>query len=99
MTGMAAFWRRLRQRKLVQWALAYAAGAFATLQGVDIVAQQFGWPEGLQRGITLALVLGFFVPMVRARYHSRRGAQRGWGVGMVVLALVGAVGGGGRGGC
>src|SRR3546814_80426 len=58
MTGMADFWRRLRQRKLVQWALAYAAGAFALLQGVDIVAQQFGWPEGLQRGVTLALVLG-----------------------------------------
>src|SRR3546814_4129663 len=32
MTGMADFWRRLRQRKLVQWALAYAAGAFALLQ-------------------------------------------------------------------
>src|SRR3546814_15292022 len=66
MTGMADFWRRLRQRKLVQWALAYAAGAFALLQGVDIVAQQFGWPEGLQRGITLALVLGFFVTLVLA---------------------------------
>src|SRR3546814_11925220 len=76
MTGMADFWRRLRQRKLVQWALAYAAGAFALLQGVDIVAQQFGWPEGLQRGITLALVLGFFVTLVLAWYHGERGAQR-----------------------
>ncbi|HSE11069.1 MAG TPA: hypothetical protein VLB69_00415 [Rudaea sp.] len=30
----------LKQRKLVQWALAYAAAAFALLQGVDIVAQR-----------------------------------------------------------
>src|SRR3546814_11766183 len=82
MTGMADFWRRLRQRKLVQWALAYAAGAFALLQGVDIVAQQFGWPEGLQRGITLALVLGFFVTLVLAWYHGERGAQAVGGGGL-----------------
>src|SRR3546814_13857641 len=85
MTGMADFWRRLRQRKLVQWALAYAAGAFALLQGVDIVAQQFGWPEGLQRGITLALVLGFFVTLVLAWYHGERGAQRVSGAELLVL--------------
>lgn len=94
MTGMADFWRRLRQRKLVQWALAYAAGAFALLQGVDIIAQQFGWPEGLQRGITLALVLGFFVTLVLAWYHGERGAQRVSGAELLVLALLLAVGGG-----
>src|SRR3546814_19493530 len=94
MTGMADFWRRLRQRKLVQWALAYAAGAFALLQGVDIVAQQFGWPEGLQRGITLALVLGFLVTLVLAWYHGERGAQRVSGAELLVLALLLAVGGG-----
>ena len=33
---------RLRQRKIVQWALAYLAGAFALLQGVDIIGQRFG---------------------------------------------------------
>jgi hypothetical protein len=32
------FFARLKQRKLVQWAVAYAAGAFALLQGVDMVA-------------------------------------------------------------
>ncbi|MDI1251666.1 hypothetical protein [Thermomonas sp.] len=37
--------------------MAYIAAAFALLQGVDIVDQQFGWPETLQRGIMLALVL------------------------------------------
>src|SRR3546814_18007330 len=94
MTGMADFWRRLRQRKLVQWALAYAAGAFALLQGVDIVAQQFGWPEGLQRGITLALVLGFFVTLVLAWYHGERGAQTVGGGELLMLALLLAVGGG-----
>src|SRR3546814_15437972 len=98
MTGMADYWRRMKQRKLVQWALAYAAGAFALLQGVDIVAQQFGWPEGLQRGITLELVLGFFVTLVLAWYHGERGAQRVCGDAILVLALLLAAGGGVRGG-
>ena len=53
---MNEFLQRLKQRKLVQWAIAYVAAAFALLQGVDIVAQQFGWPEGGRRGITLAVV-------------------------------------------
>ena len=39
---MNEFVARLKQRKLVQWALAYAAGAFALLQGVDMVAAKFG---------------------------------------------------------
>ena len=55
---MTEFFQRLKERKLVQWALAYVAAAFALLQGLDIVAQQFGWPEGVRRGSTLALVVG-----------------------------------------
>src|SRR3546814_771335 len=60
----------------------------------DLGAQQFGWPEGLQRGITLALVLGFFVTLVLAWYHGERGAQRVSGAELLVLALLLAVGGG-----
>ena len=73
---MNEFLQRLKQRKLVQWAVAYVAAAFALLQGIDIVAQQFGWPEGVRRGTTLALFLGFFVTLVLAWYHGERGAQR-----------------------
>ena len=91
---MTELFARLRQRKIVQWALAYAAAAFALLQGVDIVAQQFGWPDGLQRGITLAMVLGFFVVLVLAWYHGERGEQKVSGTEPLILALVLAVGGG-----
>ena len=63
---MTDFIARLKRRKLVQWAVAYVAFAFALIQGVDVVAQQFGWPEGVRRGITLVLVIGFFVMFVLA---------------------------------
>jgi TolB-like protein/Flp pilus assembly protein TadD len=88
------FFQRLKQRKLVQWAIAYIGAAFALLQGIDIVAQQFGWPEGVRRGITLALVVGFFVVLVLAWYHGERGAQRVTGRELIIIGLVLALGGG-----
>ena len=33
-------WQRIRQRKLVQWALAYLAGAWLVLQLVELRAAQ-----------------------------------------------------------
>ena len=91
---MNEFFQRLKQRKLVQWAIAYVAAAFALLQGIDIVGQQFGWPESVRRGITLALVVGFFVTLVLAWYHGERGAQRVTGTELLIIGLVLAVGGG-----
>jgi TolB-like protein/Tfp pilus assembly protein PilF len=91
---MSEFLQRLKQRKLVQWAIAYVAAAFALLQGIDIVAQQFGWPEGVRRGITLALVVGFFVTLVLAWYHGERGAQRVSGTELLIIGLVLGLGGG-----
>src|SRR3954465_9964232 len=91
---MNQFIQRLKQRKLVQWSVAYVAATFALLQGIDIIAQQFGWPEGGRRGITLALVVGFFVTLVLAWYHGERGAQRVAGTELLILALILTVGGG-----
>ena len=90
---MNEFLQRLRQRKLVQWAIAYVVAAFALLQGIDIIAQQFGWPEGLRRGITLALVIGFFVALLLAWYHGERGVQKVTGPELLILAAILVIGG------
>lgn len=92
---MNEFLQRLKDRKLVQWAIAYVAAAFALIQGIDVVAQQFGWPEGVRRGITLALVVGFFITLVLAWYHGERGAQRVSGTELIILAVLLALGGAG----
>ena len=91
---MNEFFRRLKQRKLVQWTLAYVAAAFALLQGIDIVAQRFGWPEQTMRLVIIALSVGFFVTLVLAWYHGERGAQRVTGTELLILALLLAIGGG-----
>ena len=90
---MKQFFEGLKQRKLVQWAIAYVAAAFALLQGIDVIAQQFEWPESIRRGITLALVVGFFVTLVLAWYHGERGAQRVSGTELLILALLLSLGG------
>jgi len=90
---MDEFLQRLRERKLVQWALAYGAGAFALLQGADIVGHQFDWPEGVQRGITIALAIGFFVTVVVAWYHGEKGSQRVGSTELLIIALVLVTGG------
>jgi len=91
---MNEFFRRLKQRKLVQWTLAYVAAAFALLQGIDIVAQRFGWPEQTMRFVIIVLSVGLFVTLVLAWYHGERGAQRVTGTELLILALLLAIGGG-----
>jgi TolB-like protein len=91
---MDDFLRRLRERKLVQWSLAYLAAAFALIQVLDIVAQRFGWPEQTERLVIVALSVGFFVTLVLAWYHGERGAQRVGGTELLILALLLAIGGG-----
>lgn len=91
---MSQFFQRLKQRKLVQWALAYGAAAFALLQGIDIVAQRFGWPGQTMRLVIVALSVGFFVTLVLAWYHGERGAQRVGGTELLILTLLLALGGG-----
>jgi TolB-like protein len=91
---MTEFIARLKQRKLVQGAIAYVAFAFALLQGVDIVAQRFGWPDQVEKLLILALAIGFVVVLVLAWYHGERGAQKVSGTEIVILALLLAIGGG-----
>jgi TolB-like protein/Tfp pilus assembly protein PilF len=91
---MNEFLQRLKERKLVQWTLAYVAAAFALLQGIDIVAQRFGWPEQTIRLVIIALSVGLFVTLVLAWYHGERGAQRVTGTELLILALLLAIGGG-----
>ena len=85
--------QRLKERKLVQWALAYLAGAWLVVQMVDVFADQFLWPLGLQRGVTAALAVGFFAALVIAWYHGEGGRQRVGGVEVLVLVAVVGVGG------
>lgn len=85
--------KRLKERKLVQWALAYLAGAWLVLQVLDLLADAFAWPIGVQQIAIVLLGVGFFAALVLAWYHGEKGAQRvsGAEIGMLagILAMAG----------
>jgi TolB-like protein len=84
----------LKQRKLVQWLLAYAAGAWLLLQVIGLLSAPFDWPDTVLRGATIVAVVGFFVAALLAWYHGERGAQRVSGTELVLLSLLLLIGGG-----
>ncbi len=88
---MASLIARLRERKLVQWALAYLAGAWLVFQALEASAQPWSIPDGLRRGIHILLVVGFFLALVVAWYHGEKGRQRVSGPELVMIAALCAI--------
>jgi hypothetical protein len=80
-------WAKLRRRKVVQWGVAYAAGAWGFLQGVQFLAEAFEWSSRVLKLSTLAFVLGLPVVLVLAWYHGDRGEQRLSRTELVILTL------------
>src|SRR5688572_933881 len=86
-------WSALRRRKVVQWGLAYVAGGWALLQGIDFLVDAFHWPDAAKQITTIALAIGLPVALVLAWYHGDRGQQRVGGTELTILAALLALGG------
>ena len=56
--GGEGTWAELRRRKVVQWGIAYAAGAWGLLQVLQFLAEAFEWPSQTLRLATIALAIG-----------------------------------------
>jgi len=87
-------WPKLRRRKVVQWSLAYAAGAWLLLQVLGHVSGVFDWPRQVQQIAMLLLLVGLAVVMVLAWYHGDKGEQRVTRGEVAVLAVLLLAGGG-----
>jgi hypothetical protein len=87
-------WDRLRRRKVVQWGLAYAAGAWAVLQVIGFAADAFHWPDVTKQLSMLTLAIGLTVAMTLAWYHGDRGEQSVTRIELAVLTLLLFLGGG-----
>lgn len=90
---MSNFLQRLKKRKIVQWAIAYAAGAWLSLEVFDLIAEQFFWPMWMRQGATVLLLFGLLVTIVLAWYHGERGRQRVGAVEFILLVVLLAIGG------
>ena len=80
--------QRLKERKLVQWAVAYLAGAFVVVQLLDAVAEPLGLSPVMQLGILTVLAAGFLISLVFAWYHGEKGRQRVSGPELLMVAAL-----------
>jgi adenylate cyclase len=87
-------WAKLRRRKVVQWGLAYAAGAWLLLQVLGYVSGVFDWPRQVQQIAMLLILIGLAVVIVLAWYHGDKGEQRVTRGEVAVLAVLLLAGGG-----
>ena len=87
-------WSRLTRRKVVQWGIAYMAGAWGLLQGIGFAADAFHWPDAIKQITMLLLLIGLPIVLVLAWYHGDKGEQRLTRSELAVLMLLFLFGGG-----
>jgi TolB-like protein/Flp pilus assembly protein TadD len=92
--GEGSIWNQLRRRKVVQWGIAYAAGAWGLLQGLQFLAGTFGWTSRLLQLGTVAALVGLPIVLVLAWFHGERGEQRVSRVELAIVTLLFVLGGG-----
>ena len=88
------FWSRVRENKVIQWAVAYLGAALALAHGAELVTHALHWPDGVWRGVVLTLIVGFPIAVTLAWYHGHKGLTKmsqGELAIVSVLMLIGAV--------
>lgn len=89
-----AFWQDLKRRKIVQWALGYAAFALVVLELADFLSDAFEWPTVALRVLTVFVAFGFLCVLVVAWFHGESGHQRMRPAELALLLLLVVTGGG-----
>jgi adenylate cyclase len=80
--------QRLKQRKIIQWALAYLAGAFVVFQLIDALETPLGLTTTIQQAVLAIVVVGFFITLVLAWYHGEKGRQKVSGPELLMVAAL-----------
>ena len=84
----SSLFQRLKERKLVQWTLAYLAGAWVLVESSNLVVERFHWPEVIGQAIIILAAMGFLIILVLAWYHGEKGRQKVSGPELLMLAAL-----------
>jgi TolB-like protein len=74
--GVAGLMARLREHKIVQWALAYVGAAITIAHGEELLAHAFAWNELYARWLLALLLVGFPIALTIAWYQGHKGLAR-----------------------
>jgi TolB-like protein/Flp pilus assembly protein TadD len=81
-------WERIKEHKVLQWTLAYAAAAYTLLHVVEMFSGAFGWPHVIVRVLSLLLILGVPVTVLLAWYHGHKAQHRISGPELAMLTVL-----------
>ncbi len=84
----AGLWQRLKEHKVIQWTLAYAAAAYTLLHGAEMLSDAQEWPHVIVRVLSMALILGVPIVATLAWYHGHRAQHRVSGPEIIILAVL-----------
>ncbi len=87
-------WPRIKEHKVAQWTIAYAAFAFVALHVTTLLSDALEWPHAVVRAVTLVLIIGLPMTPILAWYHGVRALKRVSGSELIIIALLLAIGGG-----
>ena len=80
--------QRMKQRKLIQWTVAYLGAAWLVIEGLSMLAGPFGWPSAVIRIATVLAAVGLIAVIIVAWYHGERGQQTASGTELLLLGVV-----------
>jgi adenylate cyclase len=86
--GPQGIWGHIKQHKVVQWTVAYAAAAYTLLHGTEMVTAALDWPHLTVRILTLVLFLGLPVVVLLAWYHGHKAQDRVSGAELSILSVL-----------
>lgn len=78
----------VKERRILQWALAYIGAAWLALQLADLAARAWDWPPAAEQGLQVLAWFGLPVTIVLAWFHGETGRQRVKSTELVVVALL-----------
>jgi adenylate cyclase len=81
-------WERLKQHKVAQWTLAYAAAGYTLLHAVEMLSEAQEWPHVIARVLSLVLILGVPIVITLAWYHGARHARRVSGPELTIITIL-----------
>ena len=90
---LGSLWARIKEHKIAQWTLAYAAFAFASLHAATLLSDALEWPHSIVRAVTLLLMIGLPIAPILAWYHGVRALRRVSIPELILIALLLVIGG------
>jgi TolB-like protein len=80
--------QRLKEHKVIQWTLIYAAAAYTLLHGAEMLSDAQEWPHVIVRVLSMALVLGVPIVATLAWFHGHRAQHRVSGPEIIILTVL-----------